>query len=101
MPLIVYLLVPSELPSMDNLFEDLHWLLLISAYLLADESDGETPLIPTEIISYSASLKGQVDVRATFQCLCASQSQNQGKYYSVNQLIMSMGTLSDGRELNL
>jgi len=70
--------VPSELPSMDNLFEDLHWLLLISAYLLADESDGETPLIPTEIISYSASLKGQVDVRATFQCLCASQSQNQG-----------------------
>lgn len=64
---------------MDNLYEDLHWLLLISGYLLADESNGETPLIPQEIISYSSSLKAQVDIQTTFQTLCASQSQNQGK----------------------
>ena len=66
---------------MDNLYEDLHWLLLISGYLLADESNGETPLIPKEIISYSTSLKSQVDIQATFQTLCASQNQNQGKCY--------------------
>lgn len=65
---------------MDNLYEDLHWLLLISGYLLADESNGETPLIPQEIISYSSSLKAQVDIQTTFQTLCASQNQNQGKY---------------------
>ena len=69
----------SELPSVDNLYEDLHWLLLISGYLLADESNGETPLIPQEIISYSSSLKAQVDIQTTFQTLCASQNQNQGK----------------------
>ena len=71
----------SELSSVDNLYEDLHWLLLISGYLLADESNGETPLIPQEIISYSSSLKSQVDIQTTFQTLCASQNQNQGKCY--------------------
>ena len=74
--------ISSELSSVDNLFEDLHWLLLISGYLLADESNGETPLIPQEIISYSSSLKSQVDIQATFQTLCASQNQNQGKCFN-------------------
>ena len=72
--------MPPDLSNFDNLFEDLHWLLLISAYLLADESNGETPLIPSEIMSYSSSLKGQVDVQATFQTLCASQKEIQGKW---------------------
>lgn len=77
----LYLLsVPPDLSNVDNLFEDLHWLLLISAYLLADESNGETPLIPSEIMSYSSSLKGQVDVQATFQSLCAAQKEIQGKW---------------------
>ena len=73
--------ISSELSSADNLYEDLHWLLLISGYLLADESIGETPLIPQEIISYSSSLKSQVDIQATFQTLCASQNQHQGECY--------------------
>lgn len=63
---------------MDSLFEDLHWLLLISAYLLADESDGETPLIPQGIMSYSSNLKDQVDLQASLQILCASQNQSSG-----------------------
>ena len=93
--------MPSELSSVDNLFEDLHWLLLISAYLIADESDGETPLIPSEIISYSSSLKGQVDVQATFHTLCTSQNQNLGKCYccrsfncSINQSVRQAGRQS-------
>lgn len=63
---------------MDSLFEDLHWLLLISAYLLADESDGETPLIPRGIMSYSSNLKDQVDLQASLQILGASQNQSSG-----------------------
>ena len=63
---------------MDSLFEDLHWLLLISAYLLADESDGETPLIPRGIMSYSSNLKDQVDLQASLQILCTSQNQSSG-----------------------
>lgn len=70
--------VSPEISTMDNLFEDLHWLLLISAYLLADESEGETPLIPSVIITYSASLKDQVNVQACLQTLCASQNQALG-----------------------
>lgn len=70
--------LPSEFSRVDNLYEDLHWLLLISGYFLADEANGETPLIPKEIISYSTSLKSQVDIQTTFQTLCASQNQHQG-----------------------
>jgi len=62
----------------DSLFEDLHWLLLISAYLLADESDGEIPLIPRGIMSYSSNLQDQVDLQASLQILCASQNQSSG-----------------------
>ena len=72
---------PSGFSSMDNLYEDLHWLLLISGYFLADEGNGEKPLIPNEIITYSSSLESQVDVQASFQCLCVSQNQNHGKWY--------------------
>lgn len=67
-----------EISNVDSLFEDLHWLLLISAYLLADESDGETPLIPRGIMSYSSNLKDQVDLQASLQILCASQNQSSG-----------------------
>lgn len=65
----------SGFSGMDNLYEDLHWLLLISGYFLADDGNGEKPLIPKEIISYSSSLESHVDVQATFQCLCSSQIQ--------------------------
>lgn len=67
-----------EISNVDSLFEDLHWLLLISAYLLADESDGETPLIPRGIMSYSSNLKDQVNLQASLQILCASQNQSSG-----------------------
>ncbi|XP_020623322.1 exportin-4-like [Orbicella faveolata] len=80
--------ISSELSSADNLYEDLHWLLLISGYLLADESIGETPLIPQEIISYSSSLKSQVDIQATFQTLCASQNQHQGECYGDSNTVL-------------
>lgn len=70
--------VLPEISNVDSLFEDLHWLLLISAYLLADESDGETPLIPRGIMSYSSNLKDQVDLQASLQILCASQNQSSG-----------------------
>ena len=76
---MLLILAHFDLASADNLYEDLHWLLLISAYLLADESNGEKPLIPSEIISYSSSLKEQIDSQATFHSLCASQHQNMGK----------------------
>ncbi|KFB50065.1 exportin [Anopheles sinensis] len=37
--------------NLENLFEDIHWLLLISGHVMALASDGETPLVPEAIIS--------------------------------------------------
>ncbi|KAL7752086.1 hypothetical protein RI367_002616 [Sorochytrium milnesiophthora] len=39
-------------PSM--LWESLHWLLMITAYVVADAADGETPLIPRPLMEYAA-----------------------------------------------
>jgi len=39
----------SRPASMDELYEDLHWLILIIGHVLCMESEGETALIPLEI----------------------------------------------------
>lgn len=43
----------SEANYLDNLFEDIHWIILISGHVLCMDSDGETPMIPSEIMRYS------------------------------------------------
>lgn len=39
--------------AMDNLYEDLHWLILLAGHVLCMESEGEEALIPTEVMKYS------------------------------------------------
>lgn len=47
---LVALNKPSPQPaSMNELYEDLHWLVLIAGHVLCMESEGETALIPLEI----------------------------------------------------
>lgn len=43
----------TDLSSIEHLYEDLHWLVLISGHVLCMESDGEVPMIPSEIMVYS------------------------------------------------
>lgn len=43
----------SDATSIENLYEDLHWLVLIAGHVLCMESDGEVPLVPSEIMRYS------------------------------------------------
>lgn len=38
---------------MDDLYEDLHWLVLITGHVLCMESEGEVALIPSEIMECS------------------------------------------------
>ncbi|XP_033118145.1 exportin-4-like [Anneissia japonica] len=52
-----------------DLFEDIHWLVLISGYLIADDAKGETPLIPFEIMQYSIQETPNVNVETTLQVL--------------------------------
>ncbi|KAJ8667435.1 hypothetical protein QAD02_009098 [Eretmocerus hayati] len=65
-----------DLASIENLYEDLHWLVLISGHVLCMESAGETPLVPSEIMSYglAQAQQGPMDLNATLQLLASPQS---------------------------
>ncbi|XP_041114751.1 exportin-4-like [Polyodon spathula] len=54
---------------LDDLYEDIHWLILVTGCLLADETQGETPLIPPEIMEYSIKNSTEVDINTTLQVL--------------------------------
>ncbi|XP_041128482.1 exportin-4 isoform X2 [Polyodon spathula] len=54
---------------LDDLYEDIHWLILVTGCLLADETQGETPLIPAEIMEYSIKHSTEVDINTTLQVL--------------------------------
>ncbi|XP_051567174.1 exportin-4 isoform X4 [Myxocyprinus asiaticus] len=54
---------------LDDLYEDIHWLILVSGYLLADDPQGETPLIPSEVMEYSIKHSTEVDINTTLQLL--------------------------------
>ncbi|XP_058247796.1 exportin-4 [Hemibagrus wyckioides] len=54
---------------LDDLYEDIHWLILVSGYLLADDPQGETPMIPTEVMEFSIKHSTEVDINTTLQVL--------------------------------
>ncbi|XP_035250493.1 exportin-4 [Anguilla anguilla] len=54
---------------LDDLYEDIHWLILVTGYLLADDPQSETPLIPSEVMEYSISHSTEVDINTTLQVL--------------------------------
>ncbi|XP_017326270.2 exportin-4 [Ictalurus punctatus] len=54
---------------LDDLYEDIHWLILVSGYLLADDPQGETPMIPTEVMEFSIKHSTEVDINTTLQIL--------------------------------
>ncbi|EZA56944.1 Exportin-4 [Ooceraea biroi] len=66
----------SRPDSMDDLYEELHWLILIMGHVLCVESEGEPILIPLEITrcSMNQSRDGQVDVNRTLEFLVSSQN---------------------------
>uniref|UniRef100_W5MYC9 Exportin-4 n=1 Tax=Lepisosteus oculatus TaxID=7918 RepID=W5MYC9_LEPOC len=54
---------------LDDLYEDIHWLILVTGYLLADDAQGETPLIPSEVMEFSIKHSSEVDINTTLQVL--------------------------------
>uniref|UniRef100_A0A0L8FKH8 Exportin-4 n=1 Tax=Octopus bimaculoides TaxID=37653 RepID=A0A0L8FKH8_OCTBM len=51
------------------LHEDLHWLILIAGHLLTEECEGDTPLIPADIMEYSISQEPSVNLDITLRVL--------------------------------
>ncbi|XP_018372809.1 PREDICTED: exportin-4-like [Trachymyrmex cornetzi] len=66
----------SRPASMDELYEDLHWLILITGHVFCREFECELTLIPSEIMrcSMKQSREGNVDVNRTLEFLVSSQN---------------------------
>ncbi|XP_052239002.1 exportin-4-like isoform X2 [Dreissena polymorpha] len=55
--------------------EDIHWLVLVTAHVLTEEAQGETPMIPGEIMRYSIQQSTEIDLNTTLKVL-ASPTNN-------------------------
>lgn len=58
---------------MDAVYEDIHWLLLISGHLLCKDYEGEEPLMSSEILSYCVekSDAGSTDMNTSLRLLAS------------------------------
>ncbi|VDI81588.1 Hypothetical predicted protein [Mytilus galloprovincialis] len=51
------------------LYEDLHWIILVATNVLTIESEGETPMIPPDIMEYTISTSKDVNIDTTLKVL--------------------------------
>ena len=63
----------------ENLYEDLHWIILISGYILSDEVSGEKSLIPDEIMMYSIAESENVHLESTVKYLTSLGTADIGR----------------------
>lgn len=65
----------SDSNALDNLFEDLHWTILIGGHVLCMDSDGEMPMIPSEVMQHSITqcTKAQTNLEATLKTMASVQ----------------------------
>lgn len=61
----------KETSALNNIFEDLHWLLLITGHTVGFEGDGETPLIPFELNTFSQKMftDGRTDINKSIELI--------------------------------
>lgn len=52
----------SDSKVLESIFEDIHWILLISTHVLANESEGEQNLIPQCVVLYSQQQTSDLEV---------------------------------------
>lgn len=57
--------------TLQELYEDLHWLILIAGHMLADEAKGEVPCIPQEVLAHSMKRAQVVNVEASQRLLAS------------------------------
>ncbi|XP_034253012.1 LOW QUALITY PROTEIN: exportin-4-like [Thrips palmi] len=61
----------SDSNILNNLSEDIHWLVLISGNVMTWDSEGETPQIPSEIIKHSISQASSINMDTTMKVLAS------------------------------
>ncbi|XP_069125670.1 exportin-4-like isoform X1 [Argopecten irradians] len=62
---------PPMDPHLTMLYEDIHWIILVTTYVLTEDSEGETPMIPSDIMEYSISQSKTVDIPTTLKVLAS------------------------------
>ena len=50
---------------LSDLYEDIHWILLVAGNVLAHDTDGETALIPPEIMKFSLDKATEVNIETS------------------------------------
>ncbi|KAK3925728.1 Exportin-4, partial [Frankliniella fusca] len=61
----------SDSNILNSLSEDIHWLILITGYIIAWDSEGETLEIPSEIIKHSISQSNSINIDTTMKVLAS------------------------------
>lgn len=56
---------------LSDLYEDIHWILLVACNVVTLDTDGETALIPTEIMRFSLDQATAVDVDTSLRLLAS------------------------------
>ncbi|KAK9884914.1 hypothetical protein WA026_009151 [Henosepilachna vigintioctopunctata] len=67
----------NEAAQLSDMFEDIHWTLLICGHVLCMDSDGETPMIPNEIMQFSLEqFNKQSNLDASLRTLASVRDLN-------------------------
>lgn len=74
--------------ALDNVFEDIHWLVLITGHVLCIDCEGETPQAPKEIMEYSVAAlnAGDSNVEATLKSFASIQQCNADADANIDQV---------------
>ncbi|XP_028413585.1 exportin-4-like isoform X2 [Dendronephthya gigantea] len=81
----------------ENLYEDLHWIILIAGHILSDDVLGEKALIPDEIMMHSVAESENVHMESTVKYLTSLGTDDTGdkRIDSVTRLITLMLRVAD------
>ena len=81
----------------ENLYEDLHWIILIAGHILSDEVSGEKSLIPDEVMMYSIAQSENVHLESTAKYLTSLGTADIGnrKIDSITRLVTSILRVAD------
>ncbi|KAJ1532209.1 hypothetical protein ONE63_000829 [Megalurothrips usitatus] len=61
----------SDSGILNNLSEDIHWLIMITGHVITWDSEGETPQIPSELIKHSISQVSSINMDTTMKVLAS------------------------------
>lgn len=87
---------------LSDLFEDVHWILLVAGNVLSLDVDGETALIPPEIMQHSIGQAATVDISKSLEVLASpgKPATEIPGYESSDHVVRLMGDVFRLTEVN-